>query len=381
MYRMPLIKMTWMFCIVSRKPARFFWMLPFALIHESHGAIPNPMEVGFEWIDTDDISLLQTSWVGDFDSGEWETSLSLAYGKYTMDYVPVSFDFNGMETHLSERNIALGFNTQKQINQFLSLMGGAGAYDGFTNYRSVWLDEYYRQQFSDLGDFPGADSYVVANPYGINATVGARWEYKPATGFAQLNISGLMDEVSPGYEIDFDGLRRGELTLYTSAISLSTENVLSKNVRSYIAVRASETTDRSTRYGIDAALNIALGENWVGRINVGGATEDPEFEAFYGGVALERNLTDSFSCYVDLRYYEDTGEIENALLFTSAAPGLVSERYGIGFRWIADNWSARVYLAPIKTEYDPTNANTDFFQHLYSDRDWTVFQLAISRSL
>jgi hypothetical protein len=145
-----------------------------------------------------------------------------------MDYVPVPFDFNGMENHLSERNLALQFNTQNQMSQHFALMGGAGVYDGFTNYRSVWLDEYYRQQYSDLGDFPGADQYVNAEPKGINATFGARWEYKPGTGFAQLNVSWLEDDVSPGYEIDFDGLRRGSLTLHTGAISLSTENVLTK---------------------------------------------------------------------------------------------------------------------------------------------------------
>lgn len=345
------------------------------------GLSPDPMELGFEWVDSDDVSLIQTSWAGDFETGSWESSVSLAYGHYSMDYQSVPFDFLGQERHLSERNLALQLNTQNPVSQYWTVMGGAGVYDGFTNYRSVWLDEYYRQQFSDLGDTVGAENYVDADPKGINATVGARWEYKPGSGFAQLNVSRLEDDVSPGYELDFDGLRRGSLNLNTGAVSLSTENVLSKRIRSYVSARASETTDRSTRYGLDAALHIAVADDCVARVNVGRAEEDPQFEANYGSLALERTLSENLSAFADFRYYEDTGEIENALLFTSAAPGLDSERWGVGLRWIGDHWSARLYLASLDTDYEPTQTNTDFFQNLYADRDWTIYQFAISRSL
>jgi hypothetical protein len=345
------------------------------------GQTAKPVELGFEWIGTDDVSLFQGNLLGDIVSDDWDTSVSFAYGYYTMDYEPVPFDFNGMPIKLSERNLALGFNTQKVFSPTVSLMAGAGIYDGFTNYRSIWLDEYYRQQFSDLGDAPGAENYVEADPKGINGTVGARWEYRLGTGFAQMNISVLEDDVSPGYEIDFDGLRRSQLTLNTGAVSLSTENILSKRVRSYLGVRATDTTERSTRYAADGALYIALSETWVGRLNAGGATEDPQFEAVYAGVAVEQRVTGNFSWYVDLRHYEDTGEIENALLFTSAAPGLKSEKFGLGLRWIGDRWSGRLYLAKLDTDYEPTQTNTDFFQNLYKDRDWTIFQLAVSRSL
>ena len=150
-------------------------------------------------------------------------------------------------------------------------------------------------------------------------------------------------------------------------------------MRSYVSVRASETTDRSTRYGIDAALHIAVADDWVTRLNLGRAEEDPQFEANYGSVALERTFNENLSGFVDFRYYEDTGEIENALLFTSAAPGLDSERWGIGLRWIGDHWSARVYIASLETDYEPTRANTDFFQNLYADRDWTIYQFAMDR--
>ncbi|MDA1067695.1 MAG: hypothetical protein O3C43_14480 [Verrucomicrobia bacterium] len=336
---------------------------------------------GLEWVDSDDITLKQLSWIGDFNSDNWESSISLAYGDYQLDYQPVAFDFNGEEKAVSERIIAIQFNSKKQLGDHWWLSGGAGAYDGFTNYRSVWLDEYYRQQFSELYGFPGAENYVEADPKGINATAGTRWEYQPGNGFAQFSISALRDDVSPGYEIDFDGLRRGELTLDTVAASLSTENILTKNIRSFLEFRVTQTTDRSTRYGVGANINVAHGEQWVSRWNVGGSKEDPQFEAFYGGVALEYQASDKCYIFVDGWYYEDTGEIENALLFTSAAPGLESSRVGIGVRWIGDQWSMRIYAAPLENDYEPTNPGIDFFQNLYSDRDWTIAQIAVSRSL
>jgi hypothetical protein len=359
----------------------FFFMLCLLSARSGYSFEFVSWDGGLEWVEADDIMLKQFSWLGDFESGPWESSVSVAYGTYDVDYEPVPFDFNGSLARLSERIFSLQYNTQKQLGDHHWVIAGAGIYNGFTNYRSLWLDEYYRQQFSELFGFTGAENYVEADPQGINGTAGIRWEYKPGTGFAQFNLSRLRDDVSPGYEIDFDGLRRGELTLATVAASLSTENVLTQNIRSYAEIRASKTTERSTRYGADFSLSVAHGEKWVTRWNVGGAVEDPGFEAFYGSLALEHQASDSFFFFLDGRYYEDTGEIENALLFTSAAPGLVSERFGVGLRWIGDVWSARLYFAPLATEYDPTRESTDFFQNLYHDRDWNIFQVAFSRNL
>lgn len=373
--------MVWLVYRLVRKPVGFAWFCPLAVLPMNYAFDPVGHEMGVEWVDGDDISLLQASWRGDSERGGWQSSLSLAYGRYSMDYEPVPFDFNGENKHLSETNLALQLNGRKQVRDHFWLMVGAGIYDGFTNYRSIWLDEYYRQQFSGLVDFPGADNYVEADPKGINATAGSRWEYKPGTGFAEINVSWLNDDVSPGYEIDFDGLRRGALRLTTGAVSMSTENVLTKRMRSFAEIRASETTARSTRYGADVTLHVALGQNWVSRWNIGGAMEDPRFDAFYGRWAFEYQVKDNFTWFVDARYYEDTGEIENALLFTSAAPGLISKRLGVGLRWMGNTWSARVYFAPLATDYEPTKENTDFFQNLYRDRDWNVFQIAVRRTL
>lgn len=332
----------------------------------------------FELVDSDDVSLIQANALTTTQISKWDTQLSLSISDFSFDYEAVSFDLNGTSLPRSESNSALQINSRKEVAEKLTFLIGGGLYDGYSNYRSAWLDEYYRQQFSNLDGVPGAELYRKAEPKGFNVNAGVRWMYNPNSGYFQFSISQLQDEIAPGYEIDFDGLRRGESVLATSAASLSTENILSKRVRSLFTLRTSETSGRETRYGAEYALNAALGERWIARVQLGGTKENPQFDALYANVALEYALKESVSLYLDGRYYKDTGEIENSL-FTAAAPGVTSHRFGIGVKWVGDNWSGRAYAAPIRSSYDETLGNVDFFQNLYQDRDWTVFQLAFSR--
>ena len=344
-------------------------------------AAPSLVRTDFslELLDASDISMLQSNAYAEFGHGAWENQLSLSFSEFSFDYVPVPFDLNGAETDRSESNVAFQLNNRYSVSEELTLLFGAGAYNGYNNYRSAWLDEYFRQQFSELDGIPGSELYDTANPKGFNLNAGARWMYRPNTGYAQITLSQLQDDIAPGYEIDFDGLARGETVLATSAVSVSTENILTKRIRSLVTFRGSQTSAREWRYGAEIALNIALNDNWIARGQFGGSTEDPQFDAYYSNLTLEYKLRESLSAYLDGRYYDDTGEIENSL-FTSAAPGVSNRKAGIGIKWSSDSWSGRAYVARVGTRYDPPLGNVDFFQNLYKDRDWTVFQLAFGKS-
>jgi len=334
----------------------------------------------FELIDSSDVSLFQMSSIIAAPIADWELDVSLSASDFTFDYKPVDFDFNGSDITRDEQNYALQLNGRKLLNEQTTLLLGAGTYDGFSNYRSAWLDEYYRQQFNDLTGVPGAELYQTASPKGINGNIGLRWMYRPSNAFAQLTVSQLQDDVAPGYEIDFDGLQRGQLALATTAISLSTENILTKRIRSLVSLRASQTSQRSWRYGSEIAFNVALAERWIARLQVGGTTEGPTFDAYYGNLAVEFAINERISMYLDGRYYDDTGEIENSFLFSSAAPGTSSRKFGLGIKWTNETWSGRFYVAPISSHFEAPGGNVDAFQNLYKDRDWTVFQLAFSRT-
>ena len=46
-----------------------------------------------------------------------------------------------------------------------------GLYDGYADFRSVWIDERFRQ-INETSPF-----YSIAQPRGWNIAAGARWEY------------------------------------------------------------------------------------------------------------------------------------------------------------------------------------------------------------
>lgn len=334
------------------------------------------LEVSGERVEADDLRLELGSVRVPFIHGDWSGAVSVSRSAIRLDYEPAPFDFRGESVDLDESTVAAQLNVERELGEGLWLALGLGGYDGFTNFRSVWLDEYYRQQFGDLSGVEGAEDYVQAKPMGLNAVVGARWEYRPAAGFAQLTVSALDDDVSPGYEIDFDGLRRGEMNLSTLALALSSENVLTKRIRSKVEALASKTSEREWRYGLRGAINWAAGSSWIIRAELGGTTERPQFDAYFGQLAVERSLGERWSVYSSYRYYRDTGEIENAFLFSAAAPGLESRRGGVGLRWQGERIGIRAYLGRADADYEATRLNTDFFQNLYRDRKLWIYQLA-----
>ena len=329
------------------------------------------VEADFEAVFASDILLTQGT-VGygqSRSSTEW--NVSYAHNSFGLDYRPAPFDFLGFDSQVSEERNAFQASLRQRLFAPLTLLVSGGLYDGFTDYRSAWLNEYYRQQFSPLPE------YVDAEPKGQNISAGLRWEYLPATGFFQAGVGFLKDEIAPGYEIDFDGLRRGRPNLYTTTYHFSTENILTRRVRLLNEFRITDTTNREKRYGYQGSVNVALGESWVVRTHGGYTQEDPQLEAFYFGSTVEYEATPACLLSFSARYYRDTGEIENSL-FSNAAPGVESFQFGLGLRYLWERSALKLYVAPYFTRYEPFGIGTAFFQNLYRDRDWGIAQIAYS---
>jgi hypothetical protein len=339
----------------------------------------NWLEFSGETIRSEDIALGRGTAAARLLQGDTEVTFTVSRSALEFDYRPAPFDFRGVAVTRDEASSALRVAGQQRVRGgIFTVLGAVGGYRGYTSYRSAWLDEYYRQQFSALSGTPGLNTYRKAAPAGFDGSLGVRWEYVPGSAITQLTWGLAQDRISPGYEIGFAGLRRTPDTLATNSLTWSFENVLTSRLRSRVELRTADTSGRDRRIGGEAELRAALGERWIARASVGGASEDPTFESTFGGLAVEREVGGGFSAYVEGRRYRDTGEIENALLFSSAAPGLRTRSWGVGLRRDGERWNGRVTLARLETDFAPTNLNTDFFRVLYRDRHWFTFEAALS---
>lgn len=338
-------------------------------------------DVGAEWVSASDVNLTQLSANRRWELPEkgWSGDVSVAVNGFAMDYEPVAFDFLGQSIELDEVSVALQGLARWRWKENFEWTFSAGANDGYTNYRSIWLAEYYRQQFAERTGVPG-DAYVAPKPQGAGAGAGLRWEYARAAGFLEFSVSGRRDEVAPGYEIDFEGLRRSRPILNSTSFVLASENIINARLRSRVELLASRVSERDWRFSGQVSLNAALGENHVLRLLAGGATEDPQFEAWFGGVTWDWSLTDQWAIFAEGRYYEDNGEIENSLLFTAAAPGLESTQGSVGVRWTGERAVWRLKVGRSRGDYESPDPRLDFFQNLYADRHWTLVQLSYSHT-
>ena len=310
----------------------------------------------------------------------WELQTTLSRSEYDLDFRPAPFDLLGVATRLREETHSLNLAASRSLGDRMSVDLGLGYRDGFPNYRAVWLDTYFDQHFAPLDGVPGHELYQDFDPSAFSFNAGFKWEYLPANGTATVTLARIQDEVSPGYEIDFEGIVRSELVLATTSLSVASENVLTQRLRSRVVLSASETSAREIRYSGEVALNAALGDRFIWRNKVGASTENPQFDAYFFDTALEFAATDRLSVYVSARRYSDTGEVENALLFTTAAPGLDNDSLGVGLRYAGETWAAKLAAKHSRSDFEATNENTDFFRNLYLDADWLTLQLALAKS-
>ncbi|MDP3073203.1 MAG: hypothetical protein Q8N18_23115 [Opitutaceae bacterium] len=344
--------------------------LAWVLSASGAAAAERSLEFGAELLHAPDVMITQGSDTLRFQQGRTETALTVGLGTVAIDYAPVSFDFLGRFVERRESSVSAQGALRHRAGDRLELLGGAGLRIGHDNYRTLWLDEYFLQRFAGLA------GYRRTTPRGFSFSGGARWEYRAGSGFAQFGYSRTQDEVAPGYEIDFDGLNRGAETLVTDAATLSFEHIVTRRLRTRVELRGAGTSGRKPRWSAEASARHAIGERWIVRADVGGSLERPDFRARYGGLELEFAATGAVALFAGAHGYRDTGEIENALLFTSAAPALRSRRTELGARHDGERLGWRISLGVARGDFAATNPATDFFQNLYRDRTWRSLRLA-----
>ena len=297
-----------------------------------------------------------------------EFSLTGSHRPTRMDFETEGLGHN-QHKRLEESRDGVQGSVSSDLNDTLTLKMDGGAYEGFQTYRALWMDEYNRLKYGNLRGYQSAD------PWGYNASPSVRWEYLPDAGFADAGVSYQYDSVSPGYE-GGDTLVRLRDTYETVSGFLSSENVLTRRLRSMVGGRIDDTTERETRVTLQGGLNYALAEDWVARLAVGYAKENPKFSAKSGSVVLERDWHGTWFASVFGRYYEDTSELDNGISNEAAAPPLKTYQAGLGVRRKGNRSTIKLDIGPCFSRYElHPKRNTDFDQ-LYKDRDWLSLQAA-----
>lgn len=353
---------------------------PVALEKATDPPATRTVDASFETMLASDVRLTSTALsYGEKRAGtDWKASYT--HNTLGADYRPfAAFDLLGHAERLSESYDGAQGSLRQKLGDSLALLGSGGGYSGYTDYRSLWLANYYRQQFAPF--FPG--EYSQPSPQGFNASGGLRWEYQPTTGFVEAGFAYSQDRIAPGYELPdatpanpTPGPVHSRETLHTYSTALKFENVLTPRLRALNEFQINSTTDRELRYSYRGSLNIALGEHWIVRATGGYTHENPTLRAWFAGSTLEYELAPGWLISLSGLYYRDTGEIENSLFISTAAPGLATYQGGLGVRYAGKRSSFKVSCSPVWSRYEAASIGTRPFTYLYRDRTWIALQTA-----
>lgn len=300
--------------------------------------------------------------------------LGVTQGDIELDFV--SPDTILQDVSRNERRSGLQAQVQWPIAETMELQLGGSGYSGYADYRSLWLDEYYRQQY---GSLPG---YQTAHPQGYGVSAGIRWAYRPGLGYVTATLGARIDRFSPAYEPQLTfpiTLERAQDRYETFDASLAFENVFSRRLRALQEIRASETTDRATRWAIKSGWNMALAEPLVFRINLSGSREGDTLSAYALQGTLEYDWNARWFLGITGGMYEDAGQFEPTLAGDTSAPALRSWLALLSLRFQGQRTALKLAAGPYSSTYLETPDNE--FRTLYRDRDWFHLNLALSYRL
>src|SRR6185503_10816311 len=191
------------------------------------GDLIQTAEFAAELLNTDDVHLSSFRISARHVGARWEGQITATSQLYDLEYQPdilipgLFFPVNLSETYWAGQLALKG-----DLAPGWKWLANGGYYDGFADYKSIWLEEFYRQSFSAL---PG---YEETDPWGFNVSGGTRWEYLPTAGFAQAEVAYQRDAVSPSYDKPvFEPLIRGLDLIETWIGRVSSENVLTRRLR------------------------------------------------------------------------------------------------------------------------------------------------------
>jgi len=249
---------------------------------------------------------------------------------------------------------------------------------GFTSHRSIWITQIFRDDF--FGDLP-----VEPDPFGFSVTLGNTYTLPNDFDTISWSAGYSRDRISPSQQfgqitdpvtggVSF-GPVIGDDIIETISTGLTGNFYLTNKITSEWFVRASFISDRDVRlqYRLKTAWKIV--DKLTLRSEFGATIENPNFEAFYGGVTLTYRVLDSLSLSAGYRLYSDTGDVTPSN-GNNAAPAFDSEEISGSIFWSNGNHAVSASVAFVQTEFGAAVGQNGNFSSLFSDRDFVAIRAA-----
>lgn len=325
------------------------------------------LEVSSELLSSDDIDVQTYNTLFSGTEGAWTIDATISFAAYRETYKPVLF---GSTEALSEETWMAGIGATREWSKEWSGSFSLNAYDGFSDYRSIWISEYYRQLFGAFS------AYQPPEPGGFSVAAGSTWDYLPGSGATSLSVFYANDEIAPGWGFDpsIGSPVPGDDVLETIGATLTTDQAVNGWLKTRLILSARNTTDRETRFGIENAWAATAGPVAF-RISGGYSDENPSFDASHIGAILEWNFLPEWSASIGYRAYRDSGEIQSSG-FNALAPPVDSSEIFAGILWDRADLAISAGVGFLESDYEPLSEDNEFFGNLYKDRDWLTFRFA-----
>ncbi len=330
---------------------------------------------------SDDIEVLQSQVSFEQALGPYTLTGSVGQVHSNVDVsVPRGTQLSGIGRTRRDDGYSYQLGLEKQISKSFAL-GLTGSYtDGFVNHRSLWI----AQLNTALDLF---DEFSQPDPQSLTFGLNSKWDYSNrgsiavSANFSQARVVPLARVQDDANEISGPpGLEDVNEIFNTYSGNIIWEVAIAPKINSQHTLSLSRTDGRELNARLQSDWAFSLSKNLTLRAQIGAATENPTFEAIYGGLTFVYELNDQWQFELGGRYYEDTGEI-NTENFNTAAPGVTTNELSIGALWKQGDTSVRVSAGIYDIDFDPiTNPENLPFLNLYRDRDFVTTRLAISHS-
>lgn len=355
-------------------------MVPFlSILHGTAvGFHPNEGEMIGEILRASDIEVTGVFLRGEAEAGGGTVDASVGVETISLDYQPnPRVDVVRRQVSLREYTQSARIGFGKAASEFVEWSVAGMCRSGFGDFASVWVDEYFRQQF---GTFP---EYRTASPRVVSAEAAVRWEAVPANVFAEATLVAARERIAPGYHRDFaaGGVLTRENDRFDSlSLSVTVESFLSRRVRMRHSLLASAVSPRAPRYAYAGEYIWAVSRDWTSRGSLQATTDGTRFQAISLRQTLRREWRKGWWTGISGRFYADNGRLDESLAVFAAAPPALTSLEGLlhvhrETRRTFFGLSAGPYL----TRYADPETEIAPFLHLFADRDWWRMRAVFAR--